>query len=441
MLRARDMESLASVSDTSASPESPTAGAARVTARELIERLAPERVPLNIALQVVLGAGEQLVEAHGRVGGAVVHGGLEPGRILLEPNGEVRLVGFAEAYSARRRLAYQAPELRRGERPDVLADVYALGAVLYELCTGFNLLQALTRAPCAAEEPAPRPSRFNPAIDDALDEAILSALAKDPIERPYSVKVFLQPIRSYLEELGVEASAEELREYLHQSFPWLRLTSAPAAPKPPVTAPAPAPRAPVAVKPPSPAAQPAPRASEPVVRARYDHEAYDDTDATFDEDADTGTAPLWKQTRWVWTRDLELKLKQAWGQKRVRVGTAVVAGLLLFVLALPSHRNVQLTSTPPGATVVLDGRTVGVTPMKLKSLTRDTHTVELSLPGHKKERVELDLAKRDDDQLAVELEADVPRSQPGRWVVKPTAETEDLIRRKGKVVASSKTRR
>jgi serine/threonine-protein kinase len=82
--------------------------------------------------------------------------------------------------------AYMAPEQLEGEPLDQRADVFGLGALLYELLTGrppypggsvTELLQARREA-----APVP-PRRLNPSIPPALETVILTALASDPANR------------------------------------------------------------------------------------------------------------------------------------------------------------------------------------------------------------------------------------------------------------------
>jgi serine/threonine-protein kinase len=82
---------------------------------------------------------------------------------------------------------YMAPEQARGEPEDERADVYALGAVLYEMVTGAPPFMDQTLASVYARlltEPAPSAkSMLGDACPDGLDALLDRALAKRPDER------------------------------------------------------------------------------------------------------------------------------------------------------------------------------------------------------------------------------------------------------------------
>ena len=115
--------------------------------------------------------------------------------------------------------AYLAPEQWRGTRVDARADLYSLGCILYELLTGrppfvgatvWKVLEAH-----AEEEPTP-PSRLVPDLPVALDDLVLSLLAKRPRDRVGHA----DDVAAALVELGVETSGDHLppvRPYLYRS--------------------------------------------------------------------------------------------------------------------------------------------------------------------------------------------------------------------------------
>src|SRR5438874_2111114 len=114
----------------------PAAFAAQSAVREIslaefLLVLGDTRLPVSCALYVIGTIARSISDAHDK---GRVHGRLEPSLVLLAGDGGVR-VDFPREGS-RLVPAYSAPELTAEERPDVLADIYAVGAIAYELLTG-----------------------------------------------------------------------------------------------------------------------------------------------------------------------------------------------------------------------------------------------------------------------------------------------------------------
>ena len=131
----------------------------------------------------------------------IVHRDLKPSNVILErASGQPRVTdfGLGRAVEATGRLTrtgdqlgtplYMAPELfLDAKRAGPPADVWSLGAILYECLTGrtpFLGERVLDIARCAqASEPAP-PRLLRPQVPPALENACLRALARDPAARP-----------------------------------------------------------------------------------------------------------------------------------------------------------------------------------------------------------------------------------------------------------------
>src|SRR5438270_11446893 len=81
---------------------------------------------------------------------------------------------------------YMAPDQLEGKQPDTRSDIFALGAVLYEMLTGKAAFSGKTKASIIAailsSEPPPI-STSQPLAPPALERAVKQCLTKDPDER------------------------------------------------------------------------------------------------------------------------------------------------------------------------------------------------------------------------------------------------------------------
>jgi serine/threonine protein kinase len=127
----------------------------------------------------------------------IVHGNIKPNNILLNKKdtshfaaGEPMLTdfGFAQALGAAGADTpfYMSPEQARGEPANNRSDIYALGVILYELCTGVQPFRDESSVAVMMQHinqlPTP-PTLINPNIPLALSEVILRAMAKDTATR------------------------------------------------------------------------------------------------------------------------------------------------------------------------------------------------------------------------------------------------------------------
>lgn len=141
-----------------------------------------EGEPLSetLALDIVDQVAEAMEEAHAS---QLIHGDLKPSNLMLEASGTVRIMDFGLARridpqstesvvldDAQGTIAYLAPELLTGTRPNEQSDVYSLGVVLYEMVTGgrpFPHLNGLALAAAYMQSSSaawPYPAELNPAI-------------------------------------------------------------------------------------------------------------------------------------------------------------------------------------------------------------------------------------------------------------------------------------
>lgn len=161
----------------------------------------------------------------------VVHRDLKPSNILVTADGTPKLLDFgiaklldpeagreADTGTGMRLLtpAYASPEQVRGEPASTSTDVYALGAVLYELLAGVQAQriegEGLAALRGVLEVDPPRPSLVAPAatrraIAGDLDNIVMKALQKEPARRYASVEQLSDDLGRHLDSLPVLARA------------------------------------------------------------------------------------------------------------------------------------------------------------------------------------------------------------------------------------------
>ena len=116
---------------------------------DLAALLQTGRLPVGVVLYVLEMVARGLAAAHGS---GVLHRDIKPANILIASTGDVKLADFgmaslpADAHDVRGTLAYLAPEQLRGDAADERADLFSLGATLFEMLAGRPAFQAPTRS-------------------------------------------------------------------------------------------------------------------------------------------------------------------------------------------------------------------------------------------------------------------------------------------------------
>ena len=151
----------------------------------------------DILMQVCTG-----LEAAHEAG--VIHRDLKPSNVLVGERGAVKLIDFGlattlvgESLTATGAILgtphYMAPEQVRGKPVDARTDIYSLGALAYHLVTGrppFSGDNAIAIGFAHLSETAESPQTLRRDCPEALSNAIMTALAKAPGDRPGSAKAF-----------------------------------------------------------------------------------------------------------------------------------------------------------------------------------------------------------------------------------------------------------
>lgn len=190
-----------------------------VDGEDLKSRLSRGTMGTRIAARICCDLADALQAAH-REG--IIHRDLKPANILLDRNGEARLVDFGLAkwiddngdVTVTGELvgtpAYMSPEQACGEAEqiDARSDVYGLGIVLFEMITGqrpFKGDRASIVCQILSEEPPP-PRRIDPSIPLGLEDICRKAISKAPQERYQTARELSEDLRRFLNDEPVLAS-------------------------------------------------------------------------------------------------------------------------------------------------------------------------------------------------------------------------------------------
>jgi eukaryotic-like serine/threonine-protein kinase len=152
---------------------------------------------------------QALIYAHGM---GVVHRDIKPSNIMITRAGIVKLLDFGIAITGHSNdltlthagyvlgsINYMSPEQLSGNKATARSDIYSVGVTFYELFTGklpfagstnYEIMMAHMQ-----QQPLP-PQKIAPHLPLPVSDAILKALAKDPIQRFSTAAEFLQALQS-----------------------------------------------------------------------------------------------------------------------------------------------------------------------------------------------------------------------------------------------------
>ncbi len=184
-----------------------------VSGGSLAERLTREPMQAQDAARLVESLARAMTTAHAQ---GVIHRDLKPANVLITGDGVPKITDFGlakrmEADSSQTRSGtllgtpnYMAPEQARGDTQKIgpLADVYALGVILYECLTGrtpfvgtsvMDTLQQVQKL-----EPVP-PRQLQPKIPTDLETICLKCLQKEPEKRYSSAQALADDLHRFIE--------------------------------------------------------------------------------------------------------------------------------------------------------------------------------------------------------------------------------------------------
>lgn len=160
---------------------------------------------------------QALSVAHGM---DIIHRDIKPQNIMIQPDGNVKVMDFGIARAKNSTLAktsavlgtahYISPEQAQGKELTPASDIYSLGVVLYESATGklpFDGPDSVSVAMKQVQENPQPPRVVNPEISPDLEAIILKAMAKKPEERFATALDMRRALNDYLAGKPISSTA------------------------------------------------------------------------------------------------------------------------------------------------------------------------------------------------------------------------------------------
>lgn len=205
-----------------------------VDGQTLRERMKTARLSLDASLDIAVQVADALIAAHDA---GIVHRDIKPENIMLRTDGYVKVLDFGLAKLSERERRnsdsatavqfatspgiilgtafYMSPEQARGFDVDTRSDIFSLGAVIYEMLTGFQPFAGATVSDVIAAILKSEPKPLGDFIKNAPSELVWSlqkALTKDREERYQTIKNLAGDLKRLRQRLEFETALRQINE-------------------------------------------------------------------------------------------------------------------------------------------------------------------------------------------------------------------------------------
>jgi serine/threonine protein kinase len=194
-------------------------------------------VPQNVACGIICQACAGLHYAHEQKlpDGTplnIIHRDVSPQNLILTYEGQVKVVDFGIAKAVGRqhrtraglvkgKSSYMSPEQCLGLPLDRRSDVFALGIVLYELCTARRLFKrgsAYQTFEAITKVDVPAPRALNQKIAPEIETIIMKALGKKPEDRFATAGEMQDELEQVMHKIGLRGARHDLQKFVEKTF-------------------------------------------------------------------------------------------------------------------------------------------------------------------------------------------------------------------------------